>query len=219
MLGLHLLRAIGRKLRSRPSPCPSPRKPALASLPLKVSASASGCGWRGGGVERAQPSFRRSLSHGERVRGGSLVLALIAVFFATVLTGSAALAENNLLPHPPKGKGERCVADTSYMRRYHMMMLKHERDETVHEGVRGGKFSIKGCVDCHAVKGADGKPVSYESPQHFCRSCHDYAAVSIDCFECHASRPGEKSPSASLAPASGTGPSTALASFSQGSHP
>ena len=153
------------------------------------------------------------------MRGIALSVALIAAFFAVALAGTAARAESDLLPHPPKARGARCVAKTDYMRRYHMMMLKHERDETVHEGVRGGKFSIKGCVDCHAVKGADGKPVSYESPKHFCRSCHDYAAVSIDCFECHASRPGEKSPSASLPPASGTGPSTALASYHQGSHP
>ena len=153
---------------------------------------------------------------------GSYILRAIgrtlALAFFAALIGSSAFAENNLVPHPPKGRGERCVADTSYMRRYHMIMLKHERDETVHEGVRGGKFSIKECVDCHAVRGADGKPVSYESPQHFCRSCHDYAAVSIDCFECHASRPGEKkSPAADAG--TGTGPSTALASYLQGSHP
>ncbi len=132
-------------------------------------------------------------------------------------TGSAARAESNLLPHPPKGRGEHCVAETDYMRRYHMMMMKHQRDETVHEGVRGGKFSIGECVGCHAVKGEDGQPVSYESPKHFCRSCHDYAAVSIDCFECHASRPGSKSPSASAEP--GTAPTTALASYLEGSHP
>ena len=151
------------------------------------------------------------------MRGNVLSLALIAVFFATVLTGSAARAENDLLPHPPKGRGEHCVADTDYMRRYHMTMMKHQRDDTVHEGVRGGKFSIGECIGCHAVKGEDGQPVSYENPKHFCRSCHDYAAVSIDCFECHASKPGAKSPSAAVEP--GTAASTAMASYLQGSHP
>ena len=53
------------------------------------------------------------------------------------------------------------------MRRYHMTMLKHQRDETVHEGVRDGDFSIKACVACHAVKGADGQPVSYARPEAF----------------------------------------------------
>ncbi len=151
------------------------------------------------------------------MRGYDLSLALLAAFVFFALAGSPASAESNLVPHPPKARGEHCVADTGYMRRYHMIMLKHERDETVHEGVRGGKFSIKECVDCHAVKGADGQPVSYENPQHFCRSCHDYAAVSIDCFECHASRPGEKSKSSAALP--DTGSTTALASYGQGSHP
>ena len=93
------------------------------------------------------------------------------------------------MPAIPKGKGDHCVRDTDFMRRYHMTMLKHQRDETVHEGVRGGDFSIKACVTCHAVNGADGQPVSYADPKHFCRSCHSYASVSIDCFECHASKP------------------------------
>ena len=150
------------------------------------------------------------------MRGDSLGLVLAAAFFFFALAGSTARAESDLVPHPAKGRGEHCVADTSYMRRFHMLMLKHERDETVHEGIRGGKFSLKECIGCHAVKGADGQPVSYENPQHFCRTCHDYAAVSVDCFECHASRPGEKSKSSALPD---TGSTTALASYAQGSHP
>ena len=45
-------------------------------------------------------------------------------------------------------------------------------------------------MNCHAVNGADGQPVGYADPKHFCRSCHDYESVSIDCFECHDSKPG-----------------------------
>lgn len=93
------------------------------------------------------------------------------------------------VPHPPKGLGDHCVADTEFMRRNHMKMLFHQRKDTVHLGLRGEPFSLAGCVNCHAVRGNDGKPVAYSDPRHFCRSCHDYAAVSIDCFECHASRP------------------------------
>ena len=152
------------------------------------------------------------------MRGATLIRTLILALFVASFAAGSARAESNLVPHPPKGRGEHCVADTDYMRRYHMTMMKHQRDDTVHEGVRGGKFSIGECVGCHAVKGEDGKPVSYESPKHFCRSCHDYAAVSIDCFECHASRPGLKSPSAAAEPPAGM-PSNALASYTQGSHP
>ena len=77
-----------------------------------------------------------------------------------------------------------------------MTMLKHQRDDTVHEGERDGDFSIKACVTCHAVNGADGQPVGYSDPKHFCRSCHAYASVSIDCFECHESKPAPQAKAA-----------------------
>ena len=54
------------ELGSLPSSCPSPRKLALASLHLNVSASASGCGWRRDSCTTVAIS---SLSHGERDRG------------------------------------------------------------------------------------------------------------------------------------------------------
>jgi hypothetical protein len=78
-------------------------------------------------------------------------------------------------------KGDACVAPTGEMRRDHMNMLLHQRDRTLRQGVRESRFSLKNCVDCHAsretgsVLGKDG----------FCSSCHVYASVSLDCFECH----------------------------------
>ncbi len=113
--------------------------------------------------------------------------AVIALLFA--LANASAFAEG-LVPQAPKGRGEHCVAPTEFVRRNHMSMMQHQRDETVHEGVRGKPFSLAGCIDCHAVKGADGQPVTYSDSKHFCRSCHDFAAVSIDCFQCHSSRQG-----------------------------
>lgn len=123
------------------------------------------------------------------------VRAVISVLFAALLLPALALAvqaeegRRVFVPAPPKGKGESCVADTDFMRRYHMTVLNHQRDDTVHEGIRTKQFSLKECIECHAVNGPDARPVTVQSPQHFCRSCHDYAAVKIDCFECHASRP------------------------------
>jgi len=120
------------------------------------------------------------------------------IFAALLLLGGAALwasaraedgAGRTPAPHPPRGQGEHCVADTDFMRRNHMKMMMAHRQDVLHEGVRTPTFNISGCVNCHAVKGEDGKPVSFASPQHFCRSCHTYAAVKIDCFECHNSRP------------------------------
>jgi hypothetical protein len=93
------------------------------------------------------------------------------------------------LPVIPSGQGEACVADTQFMRRNHMTLLRHQRDETMREGIRGNPYSLEECVACHAVPGPDSMPLTVSSPDHFCRACHDYAAVSIDCFQCHASRP------------------------------
>jgi predicted CXXCH cytochrome family protein len=103
--------------------------------------------------------------------------------------GSSLLA--GLLPDIPQGKGDKCIAPTDFMRRNHMNLLKHDRDETVYFGNRQVKASLKDCVACHAVKGVDNKPITVQDPKHFCRACHDYVAVKIDCFECHASRPPE----------------------------
>ena len=86
----------------------------------------------------------------------------------------------------PAAKGERCVADPAFMRRNHMELLKHQRDETVHGGIRGAKHSLKECIACHASRETGSVA---KSDSNFCVSCHSYAAVKIDCFECHAGKP------------------------------
>ena len=104
---------------------------------------------------------------------------------------AACAAGDSRVPYPdiPRGKGELCVTETDFMLRNHMNLLGHQRDQTLREGIRGARFSLKGCVDCHAVPGADGTPVGAGDPRFFCTACHLYTAVRIDCFECHASRP------------------------------
>jgi hypothetical protein len=85
-----------------------------------------------------------------------------------------------------------CVAPTDEIRRYHMDNLVHGRDDVVIDGDRTGEYSIAGCVDCHAGprKGTNEYlPVNAEG--QFCETCHDYVAVSLDCFQCHRSTPGE----------------------------
>ena len=44
----------------------------------------------------------------------------------------------------------------------------------------------------------DGQPVSHLDSKHFCVQCHEYASVSIDCFDCHASKPRAKKAGQSL---------------------
>jgi len=84
--------------------------------------------------------------------------------------------------------GTQCVAAPDVMRRQHPQLLKHQRDATVHRGVRQGRDSLQGCVGCHA-SAASGSVA--QAKTDFCVSCHAYAAVQIDCFECHASRPAQ----------------------------
>jgi hypothetical protein len=85
-------------------------------------------------------------------------------------------------------KSTTCVAPAEEMRRTHMEMLKHRRDRTVHQGVRGGDESLARCIECHASK-TDGAAIGKQDA--FCQSCHDYVGVKLDCFECHQGRPGK----------------------------
>jgi nitrate reductase gamma subunit len=79
--------------------------------------------------------------------------------------------------------------DATVMIRNHPKFLFSHRATVVHTGVGVPGDSLERCVTCHAVKDAKGEPVSFEDPTHFCRGCHNKAAVSIDCFECHTSKP------------------------------
>ncbi len=118
-------------------------------------------------------------------------IAMGAVTLAS-LVGLTAATGDVPFPDIPKGQGEACVEDTDFMRRNHMSLLLHQRDDTMRKGIRTTQHSLKECLDCHAVPGPDSIPVTVDDPKHFCRSCHDYAAVKIDCFQCHASRPEQE---------------------------
>ena len=93
------------------------------------------------------------------------------------------------LPQITAGQGEACVEPTDVMRKNHMEFIKHQRDETMYKGIRTSKHSLKQCISCHVVKDDNGEPVRVTDERHFCSSCHSYAAVSIDCFQCHTDTP------------------------------
>lgn len=78
-------------------------------------------------------------------------------------------------------KGEQCVEPTEEMRRNHMQKILHQRDKTVHQGLRTTQHSLKNCINCHA----DTKTGSVLGKEGFCESCHVYTSVKIDCFSCH----------------------------------
>ena len=115
-----------------------------------------------------------------------------AALFALMLFSAAALSATPLPNIPEAAKGEQCVEETNFMRKNHMELLLHQRDETMHQGIRTKKHSLKQCLSCHVVKGEDQQPVTAADPRHFCSACHQYAAVKVDCFQCHASTPSEE---------------------------
>jgi len=122
------------------------------------------------------------------------------VFFATIAlavslaaTAAEPVRSANLGPVVKTYRGEKCVEPTDDMRRNHMKYILHQRDRTMHQGIRTSRHSLKNCVNCHAdpisnsVLGQDG----------FCASCHHYASVKIDCFTCHTDK-GDKNAMANL---------------------
>jgi hypothetical protein len=114
-------------------------------------------------------------------------LCLAAVLPAVAQTSAAPSgASQGLQPLVDKARGGECVADPAFMRRNHMQLLKHQRDDTLHGGIRSGKYSLKACVACHASQTSQSVNAG---PGDFCQRCHAFAAVKIDCFECHASKP------------------------------
>ena len=113
-----------------------------------------------------------------------LILGL-CLFFACATPGAA----EGLGPVIPKATGDSHPEGNTYMRRWHMDMMKHDRDVTVYQGVRPVGASLDGCFDCHTVRDDAGLPVTAADERHFCRTCHDYAAVKVDCFDCHRSTP------------------------------
>ena len=106
-----------------------------------------------------------------------------------VLTLPLAGQASNLLPNIPKGTGDKCVEPTEEMREHHMEYILHQRVDTLRHGIRTSKHSLKKCIECHNAPAKDGKVARFGEKDHFCSSCHTFAAVNVDCFECHADKP------------------------------
>jgi hypothetical protein len=118
-------------------------------------------------------------------RTRSRAAAVLAAVLWIALAAAASPAGGPVLDRARSGP---CVEDPAVMRRIHMDVVRHGRNETVRQGIRDRKTSLAACVDCHA-NAKDGSVVG--SGTHFCQGCHAYAAVKLDCFECHSSRARE----------------------------
>jgi hypothetical protein len=135
--------------------------------------------------------FRHAAAWVSAARRGLGIGLLLTLGAAALAADSASPPAGAALPQPviELARGGQCVDDPATMRRNHMKFLKHQRDDTLRAGIRSAKYSLKACVECHASQKTGS--VS-QSDTNFCQSCHNYAAVHIDCFECHANKPTVK---------------------------
>jgi len=130
--------------------------------------------------------------HASRRDCHPLLWYIITVFIGVLLADAFAAGLEDI--PPPRGKYDEqtlCVEPVEIMRRKHFDFILDHRDETVIRGVRTKQYSLKGCIDCHITPDVHGRYARYSEATHFCASCHQFAAVTIDCFQCHADRPEE----------------------------
>ena len=118
--------------------------------------------------------------------GMSLLLALCLGLIGALGTAQAG---EGVEGSAKADKLDACVAPTAFMRRNHFELIRHQRDITVHQGIRKTDNSLAGCVDCHARKDAQGNHVAVNAPEQFCSGCHEFVGASLDCFTCHATKP------------------------------
>ncbi|MFW6277949.1 MAG: sulfur reduction protein DsrJ [Halorhodospira sp.] len=116
---------------------------------------------------------------------------VIATALALILGGTPAGKEEPAeVAERPEPRGEACIhEDPERMRREHMDLLHSHRDESVRAGRHDETLSLQGCISCHAT--AQEQRAGNADDMAFCASCHEYAAVELDCFQCHSTDPEE----------------------------
>ena len=135
--------------------------------------------------------------HAGNKRRRTLILQTLGpVLLVIMLAPVAVVARHGMTQgfHPPAVDMTSLVTDhrsddNTVMIRNHPKFLFGFRSAVLHKGVVTPDNNIERCVTCHAVKDPSGQPVGFDDPTHFCRGCHTKAAVTIDCFECHQSKP------------------------------
>ena len=115
------------------------------------------------------------------------ILLIFGMLTSTVHAGE------HLAPDVPKAIGPGHKEGNAFMRANHMKMLLHDRNLTMRLGDRDVEASLKACVTCHAQTGPDAVPIPVNEEGQFCAACHEFAAVRIDCFQCHRTTPDEAS--------------------------
>ena len=111
-----------------------------------------------------------------------LLAVLLPLWLAAPLSALAAAPTPTVKIENPG----QCIAPAEEMRKNHMEMLHHQRNRTMRQGIRGEKASLNECINCHASK-TSGSVLGKEG---FCQECHSYAAVKLDCWDCHQPKAG-----------------------------
>ncbi len=115
----------------------------------------------------------------------------VAVTTAAMAWGGETRERSGRVPVPalPDAQGKECIEDAGTMRRQHMHILDRHKRDSVRQGIRHPERELQSCVDCHAVREpvTAGEPLTPRQRLAFCANCHSYAAVSLDCFQCHSS--------------------------------
>lgn len=124
-----------------------------------------------------------------------LAAILIAGALSALVEGTSTTEAQEAVSGSAKAaKLTQCVRPTEFMRRNHMELIKHQRDITVHEGIRDTRYSLAGCVACHVQYDNSGHAVPINARQQFCSRCHEWVAVRLDCFQCHSPVPQGSQP-------------------------
>jgi hypothetical protein len=130
--------------------------------------------------------------------GQKLVMAVAGLLLALPLY--AGEVPSPVIPKAKMNANEEfgCVEPVTEMRKNHMKFIMHQRDDTMRKGIRTSKYSLAECINCHVVPDQNGNYAHYGEDKHFCSTCHNYAAVNIDCFSCHRDTPGATNPGKAL---------------------
>ena len=112
------------------------------------------------------------------VAAGIIAFVIVAAFPFWYQMGRKAPPLNLEMPREAKS----CIEPTEFMRREHMRLLDTWRNAVVRDADliytatdgREYKMSLHDtCMGCHTSRAA------------FCERCHDYAGVTLSCWECH----------------------------------
>lgn len=113
-------------------------------------------------------------------------LAIFLAFVTFPLWHNLSAAVTAKGPNPALPVNARqCVAPVEYMKTSHMRLLLDWREQVVRQGGReftafnGQHYNMSLTSTCLEQCHTSGKA-------EFCDRCHNYAAVSVPCWDCHA---------------------------------